>query len=62
MVDPVFDNEGISYELTAIEEWLQIKNISPLTKKPLRRSDLKPNIALKNLIEAWKKNHASTSP
>merc|ERR1711963_619454 len=47
MDNPVSDNEGISYERTAIEEWLKIKNESPLTNKPLLHSDLRPNIALK---------------
>merc|ERR1711988_158558 len=61
MDNPVSDNEGISYERTAIEEWLKIKNESPLTNKPLQHSDLRPNIALKSLIEAWKEDHASTT-
>ena len=57
MVDPVIDNEGISYERTAIEEWIRRGNSnSPATKKRLLLSDLKPNRALKNLIQHWKEN------
>ena len=57
MVDPVSDNEGISYERTAIEEWLKRGNSkSPNTNQPLRLEDLRPNIGLRNAIETWKQN------
>ena len=52
MVDPVIDNEGISYEREAILAWLHQGNqTSPVTRKPLRPADLKPNLALRALIE-----------
>jgi len=54
MIDPVSDNEGISYEREAIEEWLRRGNTtSPSTKQLLKLSDLRPNIALRKLIEDW---------
>ena len=57
MVDPVITNEGISYEREAIENWLRRGNSRcPVTKKPLRLGDLRPNRALRNLIEAWNEN------
>ena len=57
MTDPVISNEGISYERAAIENWLRVGNSRcPVTRQPLQRRDLRPNRALRNLIEAWKKN------
>jgi hypothetical protein len=52
MTDPVFDNDGITYERSAILEWLSRGNsTSPVTRRPLDPSDLKPNLALRALIE-----------
>ena len=52
MVNPVMDNDGISYEENAILEWLKHKRISPMTRNPLIESDLRKNISLKNSIDA----------
>ena len=58
MKDPVIDNEGISYEREAIEEWLRRGNTrSPCTKKTLQLSDLRPNIALRKSIEEWQQEN-----
>ena len=54
LIDPVIDPYGHSYEKDAITKWLHNKKISPITRKPLFLEDLKPNIALKNGIEAIK--------
>lgn len=54
LIDPVIDPYGHSYEKDAITKWLNNKKISPITRKPLFLEDLKPNIALKNGIEAIK--------
>ena len=57
MEDPVVDNEGCSYERTAIEKWLLAGNsTSPKTKKKLVLSDLRPNVALRSMISDWKKS------
>ena len=54
MIDPVSDNQDISYERKAIEDWLGRGNTqSPSTQQPLQISDLRPNIALRKLIEDW---------
>ena len=54
MKDPVSDNQGISYEREAIETWLKRGNTtSPSTQQHLQLSDLRPNIALRKLIEDW---------
>lgn len=51
MVDPVMDPEGFSYERTAISEWLSRNQVSPLTRNPLKISQLIPNRALKSAID-----------
>ena len=53
MENPVMSNRGISFEEDAILQWLERSNRCPVSRQPLRRSDLRPNIALKNLIELW---------
>ena len=53
MKDPVSDNEGISYEKEYIEKWLSRNRTSPISRRPLHIGDLRPNIALKNLISAF---------
>ena len=52
MNDPWVDNSGISYEKTAILQWLNRgNNTSPVSRQPLQISDLRPNLALKAIIE-----------
>ena len=53
MKEPVSDNEGVSYEKLSIERWLSRNNTSPMSRKPLYMRDLRPNIALKNLISSF---------
>lgn len=49
--DPVMAADGHTYERTAIENWLQKSNRSPLTREIIPKT-LVPNVALKQLIEA----------
>tara|TARA_B110000879_G_C11172886_1_gene514458 strand:+ start:1413 stop:3593 length:2181 start_codon:yes stop_codon:yes gene_type:complete len=60
MNDPVIDNEGNSYERTAIMEWLSKQKTSPITRSPLTSSQLKPNRALKDAIEDYKRGYSET--
>ena len=61
MKEPVSDNEGVSYEKLSIERWLSRNNTSPISRRPLYMRDLRPNIALKNLISSFnEKNKVST--
>jgi hypothetical protein len=53
MQDPVMDPEGNTYERRAIEQWLQVKPESPVTRAPMTSAQLIPNRALKSLIEAY---------
>jgi uncharacterized protein YegL len=54
--DPVVDNEGVTYERSAIMEWLKHNKTSPKTNKPLAIGDLKPNYSMKYVIQAYKEN------
>jgi len=54
MKDPLMTRSGQNYERRAILEWLQKhNNTCPLTRQPLRLSDLLPNAALRSRIQAW---------
>ena len=62
MEDPWVDNSGISYEKTAIIAWLNIgNNTSPVTRQPLQFSDLRPNLALREIIEKLLKKNKGES-
>ena len=50
MKDPVMDPEGNSYERFAILKWLEDHSTSPITRSQLRKEDLVPNRALKDLL------------
>lgn len=47
MVDPVMTVSGQSYERASIMEHLRLQQTDPLTREPLRPSDLRPNLALR---------------
>lgn len=51
MTDPVVDPEGNTYEREAIMDWLSKNSTSPITRTPLRASQLVPNRALRAAIE-----------
>lgn len=53
MTDPVIGKDGISYERTAILEWLARKPESPMTRVQMTASDIVPNFALRHTIEAF---------
>lgn len=54
MMDPFSDPDGNSYEKTAIVNWLRDHGSSPITRRPMSIHDLRPNRALKDLIEQYK--------
>lgn len=67
MNEPVIAPDGYTYEKSAIESWLNVKNISPITRQPMSILDLMPNRALKDAIEQYlgntsSKRSALTSP
>jgi len=62
MQDPVVDNNGNTYERHAITDWIQRNHTSPLTRGPLELTDLRPNRALKDMIDAALEQRAATTP
>lgn len=61
MMDPVVDDDGNTYERSAIVEWLARNGTSPVTRNPLQKNHLAPNRALRELIFAhmgseWSRN------
>ncbi|KAH0702967.1 hypothetical protein KY290_018287 [Solanum tuberosum] len=55
MEDPVETSSGQIFERIAIEKWLADGNkLCPLTKKHLKKSDLRSNKTLRQSIEEWK--------
>ena len=53
MTNPVIGSDGHTYEKTAIEQWLSVHTVSPITKAPMNKSHLVPNIALRNTIQEF---------
>jgi uncharacterized protein YegL len=53
MKDPVQGNDGNTYERSAITSALTIKQESPITREPMRISDLKVNVALRYLCDKY---------
>ena len=53
MVQPTLCvGDGHSYEQSAIAQWLQSNSTSPVTGQPMATSDLLPNHALRQMIQA----------
>jgi hypothetical protein len=57
MTDPVIAQDGYSYERTSIETWLTSHSTSPMDRSSIDDKRLYTNIALKTLIQEWKKNN-----
>ena len=58
MRDPVMNRNGLSYDRKSILQWLHKGNAHcPLTREPLRPSQLVPNNALKVRIRRWSMEH-----
>ncbi|KAA6414566.1 MAG: hypothetical protein FRX48_01315 [Lasallia pustulata] len=53
MHDPVITPNGQSYDRATIYEHLRRSETDPLTREPLRREDLRPNLALKQACEEF---------
>eukprot|EP00116_Pleurobrachia_bachei_P007742 sb/3468004/ len=52
MKDPVTTPSGVTYERANLEEHLQrVGHFDPLTREPLKREKLIPNLAMKEVIE-----------
>jgi len=55
MTDPVISKDGHSYEREAIENWIRLKGVSPITRNSLTTGELRPNNALYELIQIEKR-------
>lgn len=53
MVDPVFDVNGHTFERSAIENWYQTHDTSPVTNLPVANKILTPNFSVKQLMEEY---------
>ncbi|KAH6895654.1 hypothetical protein B0T10DRAFT_587139 [Thelonectria olida] len=53
MIDPVITKTGKSYERASIMEHLRRHQIDPLTREPLRPTELRPNLGLKQACEEF---------
>ncbi|MCJ1478230.1 hypothetical protein MMC13_006907 [Lambiella insularis] len=53
MHDPVVTKTGNSYDKSTLLEHLKRSNTDPLTREPLTRDDLRPNLALKQACEEF---------
>jgi hypothetical protein len=54
MEDPVVTPQGISYERAVIMDEIRLRGRDPFTQEPLSEGDLRPNRALKDLIELYR--------
>ncbi|CAF1249437.1 unnamed protein product [Adineta steineri] len=50
-IEPVIGSDYHIYERSAIEEWLQKHQTSPMTCQRMSIDSLRPNLAIKNLID-----------
>jgi Mg-chelatase subunit ChlD len=62
MDDPWSDTDGNTYEKDAIIQWIEQRNISPITRNPMSVTSLVPNRALKDLIQNYLGNPQSIEP
>ena len=61
MKDPVQGNDGNTYERSAIVAALQIKQESPITREPMKLTDLKVNVALRYLCDKYHETFQSVT-
>jgi hypothetical protein len=62
MTDPVIGSDGHTYERSAIITALQRNAQSPMNRAPMTIDSLKPNYALKSLIDRWKADQRKQIP
>ena len=63
MVDPLMTRTGLSFDREAIMKWLaEHDHTCPLTRQPLRASDLVPNRYLERKIAMWCEENQRQKP
>ena len=53
MADPVFASDGITYERSAIEQWMSSHDVSPITNEPFEHKILTSNVSMRKMIASW---------
>ncbi|KAE8793663.1 E3 ubiquitin-protein ligase CHIP-like [Hordeum vulgare] len=57
--DPVITPSGVTYERTILLEHLRkVGNFDPVTREPLKEHQLVPNLAIKEAVQAYLKEHS----
>jgi hypothetical protein len=62
MIHPVVTRHGKNFERSAILNWLSENDVCPLTRKPLRPSDLTRNGGLRAKIVIWRQGNGFPEP
>jgi hypothetical protein len=60
--DPVMDSLGHTYERSAILSWLGANGTCPLTRRPMKASDLIPNTIMLTKVRLWQRSHGQELP
>lgn len=53
MLDPVVAADGVTYDRSAISQWLLTSNTSPATGEPLQHGSLTPNTSVRSYVTAY---------
>ncbi|XP_066363093.1 E3 ubiquitin-protein ligase CHIP-like isoform X1 [Miscanthus floridulus] len=57
--DPVITPSGVTYErATLVEHLHKVGNFDPVTREPLKEHQLVPNLAIKEAVQAYLKEHS----
>jgi STIP1 family protein 1 len=57
--DPVITPSGVTYERGILLEHLRkVGNFDPVTREPLKEQQLVPNLAIKEAVQAYLKEHS----
>jgi uncharacterized protein YegL len=62
MKDPVQGNDGHTYERSAIEEWLNRSQTSPITREPMTINNLKVNTNIRYLCDKYHAQNRQKKP
>jgi hypothetical protein len=62
MEDPVVASDGHTYDRKDIQNWFKTHDISPHTNEPFEDKVLRPNIAIRKLVIAWREKHGLPIP
>ena len=62
MDDPVVASDGHTYDRKDIQDWFKTHDISPHTNEPFEDKVLRPNIAIRKLVIAWREKHGLPIP